>query len=159
MHQHHYHYHLYQTTITEAAKDSDDKEQEMHDEQEDQELAELMEMFPDGIPEELLNDDGSGVPQEVVDEQGNVISVIRPRQKTHKNIFSVHDLSAKDIESLTFFAKVYRFLHDPQSGWVARLWAVCMVIAIVGSSVMILMEVRTRTTHTHNKQQPNHASQ
>jgi len=141
LHSHHYHYHLYQTTVTESSGDDKDKDKDdEHDEQEEQEMAELMEMFPDGIPEELLADDGSGVPQEIVDEQGNVITVIRPRQKAMKNIFGQHDLSPKDIESLTFMAKVYRFLHEPSSGWVARLWSILMVVAIITSSVMILMQ-------------------
>ena len=85
-------------------------------------------------------DDGSGVPQEVVDENGNLITVIRPRQKAMKNIFSQHDLSEKDIEGLSFFARVYRFLHDPASSFLARAWSVLMVIAIITSSIMILLQ-------------------
>jgi len=141
VHTHHYHYHLYQTTIQEGGggrSNPDDADDEAEDE-EDAELAELMELFPDGIPDELLmNTDG--VPQEVVDEEGNVITVIQPRRKAVKNIFGVHDLSPKEIESLTAFARVYRFLHDPQSGRFARMWSVLMVLAIVVSSVMILLQ-------------------
>lgn len=54
--------------------------------------------------------------------------------------FAIHDLSEKELDSLTFFARTYRFLHDPSSSFGARFWSVLMVLAIITSSVMILLQ-------------------